>query len=242
MAAFSLTDLPTGTNAREVLCRDGRRFVLRPERAALVIIDMQRDFCQSGGYGSEADAAAVARFGGLIPAIDRVLQMARQAGLQVIFTREGHLPDLSDITPAKMQRSVAYGSPYGMRGPMGRVLIRGEYGHDVVDALKPQPGEPIIDKPGYGAFHSTPMEQILRDRGIEDLIFTGVTTDVCVFSTLREAVDRGFRCLMLEDCTEAFVPEMRDASLTMIESEGGIFGWVSDSSALVSSLDTSNIT
>lgn len=238
MAAFSLTDLATGADTRRVNCRDGRHFVLRPDRTALVIIDMQRDFCQSGGYGSESDAAAVARFGGLIPAIDRVLQAARQTGLEVIFTREGHLPDLSDITPAKMQRSLAYGSPYGTRGPMGRVLIRGEYGHDVVDALKPAPGEPIVDKPGYGAFHSTPMEQILRDRGIEDLIFTGVTTDVCVFSTLREAVDRGFRCLTLEDCTDAFTPGMREASLTMIESEGGIFGWVSDSSALIKSLCT----
>ncbi len=236
MAAYSLTDLPSGIDPREVTCRDGRRFVLRPERAALVIIDMQRDFCQSGGYGSEADAEAVARFGGLIPAIARVLQVAREIGLQVIFTREGHLPDLSDITPAKMQRSVAYGSPYGMQGPMGRVLVRGEYGHDVVDELQPMPGEPIIDKPGYGAFHSTPMEQILRDRGIEDLIFTGVTTDVCVFSTLREAVDRGFRCLTLADCTDGFTPGMRDASLTMIESEGGIFGWVSDSSELIRSL------
>jgi biuret amidohydrolase len=237
MAAFSLTELPTGVDPRKVKCRDGRRFVLRPERAALVIIDMQRDFCKSGGYGSEADAGAVDRFEALIPTIDRVLQVARRAGLEVIFTREGHLPDLSDITPAKMQRSVAYGSPYGVQGPMGRVLIRGEHGHDVVDALKPLPGEPIVDKPGYGAFHSTTMEQILRDRGIEDLIFTGVTTDVCVFSTLREAVDRGFRCLMLEDCTEAFVPEMRDATLTMIESEGGIFGWVSDSASLIESLE-----
>lgn len=237
MAGFSLTDLYRDGQTREVPCRDGRTFLLRPDRAALLIVDMQRDFCQPGGYGSEADASAVARFGALIPGIARVLAASRRAGLQVVATREGHAPDLSDITPTKMQRSIAYGSPYGAPGPMGRVLIRGEYGHDIVDDLQVQEGEVVLDKPGYSAFHSTPLQQILRDRRIEDLIFTGVTTDVCVFSTLREAVDQGFRCLMLEDCTESFTPGMRSATMTMIESEGGIFGWVAESGPLLQALD-----
>lgn len=237
MAGFSLTDLYRDGQTREVPCRDGRTFLLRPDRAALLIVDMQRDFCQPGGYGSEADAAVVGRFGALIPTIAKVLAASRRAGLQVIATREGHAPDLTDITPAKMQRSIAYGSPYGARGPMGRVLIRGEYGHDIVDDLQLQEGEVVVDKPGYSAFHTTPLQQILRDRRIEDLIFTGVTTDVCVFSTLREAVDQGFRCLMLEDCTESFTPGMRSATMTMIESEGGIFGWVAGSGLLLQALD-----
>jgi nicotinamidase-related amidase len=237
MAAFSPTELPLDANTRQVACRDGRRFVLRPDRCALLIIDMQRDFCQAGGYGSKTDVEATARFAALAPAIARVLAAARANGLQVIYTREGHLPDLSDLTPAKLQRSIDYGSPYGASGPMGRLLIRGEYGHDVIDALKPVPGEPVVDKPGYGAFHSTTLDQILRDRRVEDLIFTGVTTDVCVFSTLREAVDRGFRCLTLEDCTESFTPGMRAATMRMIEGEGGIFGWVSDAERLLTALD-----
>lgn len=237
MAGFSLTDLYRDGQTREVSCRDGRSFVLRPDRAALIIVDMQRDFCQPGGYGSAADAAAVARFGDLIPAIAKVLAASRRNGMQIIATREGHAPDLSDITPAKMQRSIEYGCPYGALGPMGRVLIRGEYGHGIVDDLRLQEGEIVVDKPGYSAFHSTPLQQILRDRRIEDLLFTGVTTDVCVFSTLREAVDQGFRCLILEDCTESFTPGMRDATMTMIESEGGIFGWVADSVSLLRALE-----
>ena len=233
---LSLTDLHCDEDTRSIPCRDGRSFFLRPDRAALIIVDMQRDFCHPGGYGSENDAEAVVRFGALIPIIGRVLAASREIGLQIIATREGHAPDLSDITPAKMQRSIAYGSPYGAHGPMGRVLIRGEYGHDIVDELKLREGEIMVDKPGYSAFHSTPLEQILRDRHIEDLIFTGVTTDVCVFSTLREAVDRGFRCLLLGDCTESFKPGMRDATMTMIESEGGIFGWVAESASLLRAL------
>jgi biuret amidohydrolase len=236
MALFSLTDLYRDGQTREVPCRDGRTFLLRPNRAALLIVDMQRDFCQPGGYGSETDAAAVARFAALIPRIARVLAASRPAGLHVVATREGHAPDLSDITPAKMQRSIAYGSPYGAQGPMGRVLIRGEYGHDIVDALRLQEGEIVVDKPGYSAFHSTPLQQILRDRCVEDLIFTGVTTDVCVFSTLRAAVDQGFRCLVLEDCTESFTPGMHSATMTMIEGEGGIFGWVTESETLLQAL------
>jgi len=238
MAGFSLTELHCDQQTREVLCRDGRTFLLRPDRAALLIVDMQRDFCHPGGYGSEADAAAVSRFNALIPTVAKVLATCRQAGLQVIATREGHAPDLSDITPAKMQRSIAYGSPYGAQGPMGRVLIRGEYGHDIVDELRLQEGEVVVDKPGYSAFHSTPLQQILRDRRIEDLIFTGVTTDVCVFSTLREAVDQGFRCLMLEDCTDSFTEGMRSATMAMIESEGGIFGWVAESGPLIRALES----
>jgi nicotinamidase-related amidase len=221
---------------REVACRDGRTFRLRPSRTALIIVDMQRDFCQPGGYGSENDADATLRFGTLIPVIEPVLKAAREAGLQIIATREGHAPDLSDITQTKLERSIAYGSPYGAQGPMGRVLIRGEYGHDIVDELQPAEGDIVVDKTGYSAFHQTELATILQERGIEDLVFVGVTTDVCVFSTLREAVDRGYRSLLLEDCTDSFKPGMREATITMIESEGGVFGWVASSSALLRAL------
>jgi len=229
-------DLAVDGDSRRIPCRDGREFLLRPQRAAVLVIDMQRDFCQDGGYGSSQDVAATQRFASLAPSIAAVIESARQHDLHIIYTREGHHPDLHDITPAKLRRSIEYGSPYGAEGPMGRVLIRGEYGHDIIDSLRPEAGDPVVDKPGYGAFYATSLRQLLQDRMIEDLIFTGVTTDVCLFSTLREAVDRGYRCLTLEDCTAAFNPTMRDATMTMIESEGGIFGWVGDSDLTLQAL------
>jgi len=229
-------DLAVDADSRRIPCRDGREFLLRPQRAAVLVIDMQRDFCQEGGYGSSQDAEATGRFAALASPIAEVLAVAREIDLHVIYTREGHHPDLHDITPAKLRRSIEYGSSYGAEGPMGRVLIRGEYGHDIIDSLQPAAGDPVVDKLGYGAFYATSLRQLLQDRMIEDLIFTGVTTDVCLFSTLREAVDRGYRCLTLEDCTAAFNPTMRDATMTMIECEGGIFGWVGDSDRTVQAL------
>lgn len=204
-------------------------------RAALLVIDMQNDFCAPGGFGERLgnDIAPARR---IIPAIAGVLEAAREAGLLVIHTREGHLPDLSDCPPAKLERSRKQGAGIGDPGPMGRILIRGERGHDIVAELAPAEGEPIVDKPGKGAFYATDLERMLREREIEHLILTGVTTHVCVHTTLREANDRGYRCLVLEDATAAFDPADHEAALHMVRQQGGIFGWTSSSAAFIRSL------
>ncbi|MBN2981147.1 cysteine hydrolase family protein [Cohnella algarum] len=204
-------------------------------RAALLVIDMQNDFCAPGGFGERLgnDIAPARR---IIPAIAGVLEAAREAGLLVIHTREGHLPDLSDCPPAKLERSRKQGAGIGDPGPMGRILIRGERGHDIVAELAPAAGEPIVDKPGKGAFYATDLERMLREREIEHLILTGVTTHVCVHTTLREANDRGYRCLVLEDATAAFDPADHEAALHMVRQQGGIFGWTSSSAAFIRSL------
>ena len=201
---------------------------------ALVIIDMQRDFCEPGGFGETLgnDVSLLRR---TIPPQQRVLAAARAAGMTVIRTREGHLPDLSDCPPAKLYR----GSPslrIGDRGPMGRILIRGEYGQGIVDELAPTPGELVIDKPGKGAFYATSFGDELAARGITRLVVTGVTTEVCVHSTVREANDRGYECLVLSDCVGSYFPEFQRVGLAMITAQGGIFGWVAPSQALVSTL------
>ena len=201
---------------------------------ALVIIDMQRDFCEPGGFGETLgnDVSLLRR---TIPPQQRVLAAARAAGMTVIRTREGHLPDLSDCPPAKFYR----GSPslrIGDRGPMGRILIRGEYGQGIVDELAPTPGELVIDKPGKGAFYATSFGDELAARGITRLVVTGVTTEVCVHSTVREANDRGYECLVLSDCVGSYFPEFQRVGLAMITAQGGIFGWVAPSQALVSTL------
>ncbi len=204
-------------------------------RSALIVIDMQRDFCADGGYAARA-GLDVARLAAPIAAVRRLLDAARAAGLLVLHTREGHRPDLADCPPAKMRRSVAAGAPIGSPGPLGRLLVRGERGHDFIDELQPLPGEPVIDKPGYGAFHQTDLAQILAARGIGTLLLCGVTTEVCVHSTLREAVDRGFDCVTVGDACAASDPALHAAALAMIGVEGGIFGRVIDSAQAVAAL------
>lgn len=209
-------------------------FVFQPEHVALLIIDMQRDFVDPGGFG-EALGNDVSLLRKAVPPTVRVLETARQAGIPVIHTREGHRPDLSDLPPSKKVRgrlAVGIGDP----GPMGRILVRGEYGHDIIDELKPAPGEPVIDKPGKGAFYATDLEAVLRSRDICQLIVCGVTTEVCVNTTVREANDRGFDCLVLGDCVASYFPEFQRLALEMIKAQGGIFGWVGNSADLLPAL------
>ena len=204
------------------------------DRAALVIIDMQRDFLEPGGFG-EALGNDVSRLAAAVPPCRAVLDAARRAGLLVIHTREGHRPDLSDAPKAKLER----GHPaarIGAPGPMGRILIRGEAGHDIVPELAPLPGEPVIDKPGKGAFYQTDLDLVLKNRGIDTLLVCGVTTEVCVNTTVREANDRGYRCIVLADCCGSYFPEFHEMGLAMIKAQGGIFGWVSSSRPVIGAL------
>lgn len=204
--------------------------------SALLVIDMQRDFCSPGGYAHQA-GLDIGRLQALLPRVSALLAAARRAGIPVVHTREGHLPDLSDCPPAKLARSIAAGAPIGSPGPLGRLLVRGEQGHDFVPELRPWPGEHVIDKPGYGAFHRTALEALLGAAGVRRLILCGVTTEVCVHSTLREAVDRGYDCLTVGDATAASQPELQAPALAMIGVEGGILGRVIDSAACVAALD-----
>jgi nicotinamidase-related amidase len=206
-------------------------FRFDPATVALVIIDMQRDFVAAGGFG-EALGNDVSLLQKAVPATRRVLAAARKAGLYIIHTREGHRPDLADLWPSKKERG-RHETTIGDRGPMGRILVRGEYGHEIVDELKPRADEPVVDKPGKGAFYATDLNEILKTRGITQLIVCGVTTEVCVHTTVREANDRGYDCLVLEDCVASYFPEFHAAALKMITAQGGIFGWVSNSAALV---------
>jgi nicotinamidase-related amidase len=203
-------------------------------RMALVVIDMQRDFLEPGGFGASL-GNDVSLLAAAIAPCKRLMDGMRRAGVLVIHTREGHRPDLSDAPPAKIAR----GAPelrIGARGPMGRILVRGEPGHDIVAELYPQPGEPVIDKPGKGAFYATDLHSILVNRGIETLIVCGVTTEVCVHTTVREANDRGYRCLVPGDCCASYFPEFHEVALRMIKAQGAIFGWVTDSSRILSAL------
>jgi nicotinamidase-related amidase len=204
------------------------------ERAALLIIDMQRDFLEPGGFG-ESLGNDVSLLAAAVAPCRAVLAVARAAGLLVIHTREGHLPDLSDAPPAKVER----GAPrmrIGDPGPMGRILIRGEPGHSIVPELAPIADEPVIDKPGKGAFYGTELETVLRERRIESLLVCGVTTEVCVNTTVREANDRGYRCIVLADCCASYFPEFHSSGLAMIKAQGGIFGWVSSSEAALAAM------
>jgi nicotinamidase-related amidase len=199
-------------------------FVFDPARAALLVIDMQRDFVESGGFG-ETLGNDVSQLRAVIPPLRAALAATRDAGITVIHTREGHLPDLSDCPPAKLTRgepALRIGDP----GPKGRILIRGEYGHGIIDELAPADGELVIDKPGKGAFYATGLDDTLRSQGITSLIVTGVTTEVCVHTTVREANDRGYECLVLSDCVGSYFPEFQRCGLAMIAAQGGIFGWV----------------
>jgi len=206
-------------------------FELWPSHAALVIIDMQRDFLEPGGFGEMLgnDVSQVRR---AIEPNRMLLAAWRAAGLFIIHTREGHRPDLADLPPSKRVRG--RGSKHiGDEGPMGRILIRGEKGHDIIPELYPAKGEPVIDKPGKGAFHATDMSTILQYHGIRQLVVTGVTTEVCVNTTVREANDRGFDCLVPEDCVGSYFPEFQKAGLDMIKAQGGIFGWVTNSAHVI---------
>jgi nicotinamidase-related amidase len=203
-------------------------------RTALVIIDMQRDFLEPDGFGA-ALGNDVSRLLAAVGPCREVLAAARDAGLFVIHTREGHRPDLSDAPRLKVER----GDPsqrIGAPGPMGRILIRGEPGHDIIEALYPAAGEPVIDKPGKGAFYQTDLDLMLRNRGIDTLLVCGVTTEVCVNTTVREANDRGYRCIVLGDCCASYFPEFHDFGLRMIKAQGGIFGWVSGSKHALNAL------
>lgn len=214
---------------------DPYAFDFDPVATALLIIDMQRDFVEPGGFGEMLgnDVTSLRR---AIAPTRRVLDAVRARGMMVIHTREGHRPDLSDLPPTKKARGrLACG--IGDVGPMGRVLIRGEPGHQIIPELAPQPGEPVVDKPGKGSFYATDLELILRERGIRSLIVTGVTAEVCVHTTVREANDRGFECLVLEDCVASYFPEFQDAAIKMIKAQGGIFGWVSKSETLLKALE-----
>ena len=211
-------------------------FVFQPASTALVVIDMQRDFVMPGGFGELlGNDVSLVR-----PAIEptrRVLEAWRAKHYQVLHTREGHRPDLSDCPPSKKARGrLKVG--IGDLGPMGRVLVRGEIGHDIIDELKPLSGEPIIDKPGKGAFFATDLDLILRNRGVRSLILTGVTTEVCVQTTSREANDRGYECLVLEDCVGSYFPEFHRVALEMIKAQGGIVGWVTNSAKLLRALES----
>ena len=211
-------------------------FELVGGQAALLIIDMQRDFLEPGGFGSSL-GNDVALLRETIAPLQVLLAAWRAAGLTVIHTREGHRADLSDLPPAKKRR----GKPtlaIGDRGPMGRILVRGEPGHDIVPELYPLPGEPVIDKPGKGAFHATDLDAILKNRGITQLVVCGVTTEVCVNTSVREANDRGYDCLVVSDCVGSYFPEFQEMGLRMIKAQGGIFGWVAPSGAVIPALSS----
>jgi nicotinamidase-related amidase len=201
---------------------------------ALVIVDMQRDFVDPGGFG-EALGNDVSLLRKAIEPTKRVLAAARQAGLFIIHTREGHRPDLSDLQPSKKARGKLK-TGIGDKGPMGRILVRGEYGHDIIDELKPRAGEPVLDKPGKGAFYATDFDAILKHRGMKQLVVCGVTTEVCVQTTVREANDRGYDCLVLEDCVASYFPEFQVMALKMIKAQGGIFGWVGQSKDFIKAI------
>ena len=209
-------------------------YALAPDRTALVVIDMQRDFVEPGGFGASL-GNDVTRLHSAIEPIAKLLEAWRERGWPVLHTRECHQPDLSDCPPAKRERgepTLRIGDP----GPMGRVLIAGEPGADIIPALYPAAGEWVIDKPGKGMFWSTGLHERLQEAGISHLLFTGVTTEVCVQTSMREANDRGYECLIVSDATESYFPAFKQAALEMITAQGGIVGWSAPSAAVLAAL------
>lgn len=206
--------------------------------SALIVIDMQRDFLDVGGYAAHAglDVSALRK---PIPFIVELLNVARSRKLLVVHTREGHRADLGDCSPTKLARSRNAGAEIGSAGPLGKLLIRGEQGHDIIDELKPIIGEPIIDKPGYGAFHQTDLAQIFDNHDIKRLYICGVTTEVCVHSTLREAVDRGYDCVLVSDACGSANADLHDTAMKMVAVEGGIFGRVCNTQTAIAELKES---
>lgn len=204
---------------------------------ALVIIDMQRDFLEPGGFG-ESLGNDVSRLQSIVPAVQRLQAACRAQGITIIQTKEGHKADLSDCPPAKKERGKG-ALTIGDEGPMGRILILGEPGNDIIEALKPQPEEIVISKPGKGAFYQTELAAILKEKQITHLIFTGVTTEVCVQSTMREANDRGYECLLVEDATESYFPEFKQATVEMVRAQGGIVGWTATTQQVLDGLRAS---
>jgi nicotinamidase-related amidase len=212
-------------------------------RTAILIIDMQRDFLEPGGFG-EALGNDVSLLQRAVEPCQRLLARARDKGVFVVHTREGHRPDLSDAPRAKLERGSSSGGGVsqdtalriGAKGPMGRILVRGEPGHDIIPELYPRSGEPVVDKPGKGAFYATELQLILDNRDIENLIVCGVTTEVCVHTSVREGNDRGYRCIVPSDCCASYFPEFHAAGLAMIRAQGGIFGWVTDSERVLAAL------
>ena len=209
-------------------------FEFSPVTCALLIIDMQRDFLEPGGFG-EMLGNDVSQLRRVIEPNRKLLAGWRAHALPVMHTREGHRPDLSDLPPAKKIRGRGK-TCIGDAGPMGRILVRGEAGHDIIPELYPLPSEPVIDKPGKGAFFATDLHAILQSKGITQLIVTGVTTEVCVNTTVREANDRGYDCLVPADCVGSYFPEFQTMGLKMIKAQGGIFGWVSNSESILAAL------
>ena len=199
---------------------------------ALLVIDMQRDFCAPGGYADQA-GLDISLLRAPIPAIQQLLTAARARGQLVLHSREGHRADLADLSETKRLRAEQAGAPIAHPGPLGKLLVRGEYGHDLIDELQALPGEPVIDKPGYCAFDHTVLDLLLRNRGIHALIICGVTTEVCVSSTLRSAVDLGYACTLVSDACGSAYPALHEAALAMVAVEGGVFGRVCSSQALL---------
>lgn len=208
---------------------------LKPDRTALLVIDMQRDFLAPEGYAAQAGLNITPLVATIRP-IEQLLAVGRAAGLLIVHTREGHVPDLSDCPPYKRERSRRAGAEIGSKGPLGRLLVRGEAGHDFVEALRPLKQEIVIDKPGYSAFAHTELQHVLITRGIDTLIMTGVTTEVCVSSTLRAAIDLGYRCITVSDACASSDPVLHSAAIAMIKVEGGIFGEVATTAEVIERL------